>query len=146
VFLFWFFPCCCFGFISKAATTKNIQLMYDLSMVYLGLAITNCLWILILKFQLFQFQNIHFSFKILSNFENKPKIIIFCLVMIHLKVSSRLQQIWNQPVLFNINSGVIQKFIRHYFLKFLKLFIFFSKLLGLLKILNYFQTPDYWNS
>jgi hypothetical protein len=25
VFLFWFFPYCCFGFISKAATTKNRQ-------------------------------------------------------------------------------------------------------------------------
>jgi hypothetical protein len=22
---FWFFPCCCFGFVSKAATTKNCQ-------------------------------------------------------------------------------------------------------------------------
>jgi hypothetical protein len=37
VFLFWFFPCCCFGFISKAATTKNRQFIYDLSMLCLGL-------------------------------------------------------------------------------------------------------------
>jgi hypothetical protein len=39
VFLFWFFPCCCFGFISKAATTKNRQFMYDLSMLCLGLGL-----------------------------------------------------------------------------------------------------------
>jgi hypothetical protein len=26
VFLFWFFPCCVFGFISKAATTKIVNL------------------------------------------------------------------------------------------------------------------------
>jgi hypothetical protein len=31
------FPCCCFGFISKAATTKNRQFIYDLSMLCLGL-------------------------------------------------------------------------------------------------------------
>jgi hypothetical protein len=37
MFLFWFFPCCCFGFISKAATTKNLQFIYDLSMLCLGL-------------------------------------------------------------------------------------------------------------
>jgi hypothetical protein len=33
LFLFWFFPCCCFAFISKAATTKNLQFIYDLSML-----------------------------------------------------------------------------------------------------------------
>jgi hypothetical protein len=37
VFLFWFFPCCCFGFTNKAATTKNRQIIYDLSMLCLGL-------------------------------------------------------------------------------------------------------------
>jgi hypothetical protein len=37
VFLFWFFPCCCFAFISKAATTKNRQFIYDLSMLWWGL-------------------------------------------------------------------------------------------------------------
>jgi hypothetical protein len=37
VFLFWFFPCCCFGFTSKAATTKDRQFIYDLSMLCLGL-------------------------------------------------------------------------------------------------------------
>jgi hypothetical protein len=40
VFLFWFFPCCCFGFISKAATTKNCQFIYNLSMLSLGLEVT----------------------------------------------------------------------------------------------------------
>jgi hypothetical protein len=38
VFLFKFFPCCCFGLISKAATTKPRQFIYDLSMLCLGLA------------------------------------------------------------------------------------------------------------
>jgi ABC-type microcin C transport system permease subunit YejE len=28
VFLFWFFPCCCFAFISKAATAKNHHFIY----------------------------------------------------------------------------------------------------------------------
>jgi hypothetical protein len=37
VFLFWFFPCCCFGCISKAATTNNRQLVYNLSRLYLVL-------------------------------------------------------------------------------------------------------------
>jgi hypothetical protein len=32
-----FFPCCYFGFISKAATTKNRQFIYDLSMLTFGL-------------------------------------------------------------------------------------------------------------
>jgi hypothetical protein len=32
--LFLIFPCCCFGFISKAATTKNLQFVYDLSICY----------------------------------------------------------------------------------------------------------------
>jgi hypothetical protein len=36
MFLFWFSPCCCIGFISKVATTKNRQFIYDLSMLYLG--------------------------------------------------------------------------------------------------------------
>jgi hypothetical protein len=37
MFLFWFFSCCCFGFINKAATTKNCQFIYDLSLLCLGL-------------------------------------------------------------------------------------------------------------
>jgi hypothetical protein len=37
VFLFWFFLCCCFAFISKAATTKNRHFIYDLSMLSLDL-------------------------------------------------------------------------------------------------------------
>jgi hypothetical protein len=37
VFLFCFFPCCCFALISKAATTKNRQFIYDYSMLCLGL-------------------------------------------------------------------------------------------------------------
>jgi hypothetical protein len=40
VFLFWFFRCCCFGFISKAATTKNRQFIFDLSLLCLGTKIT----------------------------------------------------------------------------------------------------------
>jgi hypothetical protein len=36
VFLFSFFPCCCFGFISKVATTNNRQFIYDLSMLMRG--------------------------------------------------------------------------------------------------------------
>jgi hypothetical protein len=35
-FLLGFFPFCCFGFISKAATTNNRQFKYDLSMLCLG--------------------------------------------------------------------------------------------------------------
>jgi hypothetical protein len=31
------FPCCCFAFISKAATTKNRYFIYHLSMICLGL-------------------------------------------------------------------------------------------------------------
>jgi hypothetical protein len=30
------FACCCFDFINKAATTKNRQFIYDLSMLCLG--------------------------------------------------------------------------------------------------------------
>jgi hypothetical protein len=36
VFLFLFLPCCCFGFISKAATTKYRQ--YDFSLLCMSLA------------------------------------------------------------------------------------------------------------
>jgi hypothetical protein len=35
--LFWIFLCCCFGVITKGATTKNRQFIYDLSMLCLGL-------------------------------------------------------------------------------------------------------------
>jgi hypothetical protein len=38
VFLF-FFSCCCFGFFGKAATIKNRQLIFDLSMLSLGLGL-----------------------------------------------------------------------------------------------------------
>jgi hypothetical protein len=34
VFSFWFFPCCCFGFICKAATTKNRQFIYHYTTHY----------------------------------------------------------------------------------------------------------------
>jgi hypothetical protein len=44
VFLFWFVSYSCFGFISKAATTKNRQFIYDLSMLCLGLG-SNVSWI-----------------------------------------------------------------------------------------------------
>jgi hypothetical protein len=37
VFLYRFFPWCCFGFINKTATTKKFQLIYDLSMLCLSL-------------------------------------------------------------------------------------------------------------
>jgi hypothetical protein len=37
LFLFWLFPCYCFGFISKAATTKNRQFIYDLSLLWFNL-------------------------------------------------------------------------------------------------------------
>jgi hypothetical protein len=39
VFLFWFFPCFCFAFISKVATTKNRHFIYDQSMLCLSLAV-----------------------------------------------------------------------------------------------------------
>jgi hypothetical protein len=39
VFLFSFFPCCCFAFISKQQQQKNHHFIYDLSMLYLGLGV-----------------------------------------------------------------------------------------------------------
>jgi hypothetical protein len=52
VFLFWFFPCCCFGFIGKAATTKNRQFIYDLSMLCLGLGYLISLYFFLLQLML----------------------------------------------------------------------------------------------
>jgi hypothetical protein len=37
VFLFSFFPCCCFDFISKQQQQKNRHFIYDLSMLWLGI-------------------------------------------------------------------------------------------------------------
>jgi hypothetical protein len=37
VFLFLFFPCCCFAFISKQQQQKNRHFIYDLSMLWLCL-------------------------------------------------------------------------------------------------------------
>jgi hypothetical protein len=34
VFLFSFFPCCCFAFISKQQQQKNRHFIYDLSMIF----------------------------------------------------------------------------------------------------------------
>jgi hypothetical protein len=74
VFLFWFFSCCCFGFISKAATTKNRQFVSDFSMI--------CMfgpWIKYTK-SLSKFFDILFHYWVLKNqknFQNLENLIFF---------------------------------------------------------------------
>jgi hypothetical protein len=74
VFLFRFLPCCCFAFISKAATTKNRHFIYNLSMLCLGLGIN---WKPIISHLCFISFGLKYSLKEQRTMSLKKKFVIW---------------------------------------------------------------------